>query len=376
MNDRMKELDGVRGIAVLLVIAYHACKRADYFTQNAVLHFITGLTSVGWIGVDIFFTLSGFLITSILFRTREHEHYFRNFYARRILRIVPIYLVLIILTLAFAPKLEAEFTSSLSTALPALLLFQQNWIAIFLNVPMTAYLWVTWSLAVEEQFYFTWPFVVCRFRRETLLKIGAAYVAISFLARIVGVLFFENVGKSTIHYFFYYNSFTRFEQLLIGALLAILLTYAHLKEKIRRYSVPVFLISFAIFLALVITAPTTPHPGSGYIPLTIGVYTSVALFTAGLIAAFSTYPETALVRRLFQNKIFSFFGEYSYSMYLFHIPVMLIVMDWFWRAKMRGAEIYVLYIFVTFSITIAIALLAWNLVEKHALNLKKYFEYR
>jgi len=91
MDKRVDELDGIRGIAILLVFAFHAFKRADYFTTNPILHFITKLTSVGWMGVDIFFVLSGFLITSILLQTKGEKGFFKNFYARRILRVFPLY---------------------------------------------------------------------------------------------------------------------------------------------------------------------------------------------------------------------------------------------------------------------------------------------
>ena len=70
-DERTKELDGLRGVAVILVIAFHIFKRADYFTKHEALHFVTSLSYIGWLGVDIFFTLSGFLITSILLRTKN-----------------------------------------------------------------------------------------------------------------------------------------------------------------------------------------------------------------------------------------------------------------------------------------------------------------
>jgi peptidoglycan/LPS O-acetylase OafA/YrhL len=370
MNDRFKELDSVRGIAVLLVIASHTFRRADYFTQSAFLHFITSLTSTSGIGVDMFFTLSGFLITSILLRTREHNHYLKNFYARRFLRIVPVYIFLIVVVIAFAPKLEEEFRSGLFKALPVFLLFQQNWIFVFLNIPMTMYLQVTWSLAVEEQFYFVWPFFVRRLDKKNLLKAAVGYIVLSILLRSVGIIFFENIGRASVDFFFYYNSFTRFEEMLVGALLAILLTYDELKEKIRKYSMPVFFISFSCFLVMAVLAPTYPKL------LMVGGYTTVALFTAGLIAAFVSYPESAPIRRLFQNKVLFFFGKYSYSMYLFHLPVTLVIFDWLWRTGWRGGEVYVFAIVLVLAVTTVIALLTWNLIEKRMLSLKKYFEYQ
>ena len=79
MLSRIKELDGSRGVAVVLVMALHISKRAAYFTDHAVLETFTRITTVGWVGVDIFFTLSGFLITSILLKSKTDEHYFKNF---------------------------------------------------------------------------------------------------------------------------------------------------------------------------------------------------------------------------------------------------------------------------------------------------------
>lgn len=370
----MKELDSVRGIAVLIVIAFHTFSRSIEFTQNAFLLFIAEQTTVGWIGVDIFFTLSGFLITGILLRTREDPHYFRNFYARRVLRILPVYVFLIVVVIFFAPNLEQKFLDWLPRVLLVMLVFQQNWVGFFFTLPMTTYLLITWSLAIEEQFYFVWPLITRLFRKATLLKIGFVYIALSILARILGVMFVENVGKTSIYAFFYYFSFARFEQLLIGALLAIFLTDENMREKIRGYSIPVFLTALAAFAGIVISSPVPSSPPYGYAPITIFGYTLIALFTAGLIAAFATYPETALIRRLFQNRVLEFFGKYSYAMYLFHPLVMLTVFGALWKMELYGDGIYLLHVFLTFSGTTLVALLTWNLIEKRALSLKKYFD--
>ena len=374
MNDRLKALDSVRGLAVLLVIFFHVLKRAGYFTKKAFLLFLSQMTGFGWVGVDVFFTLSGFLITSILLRTKGEEHYFKNFYMRRVLRIVPAYLIVLILVYAFAPDLGSEFESQKFQTLPVFLLFQQNWIAIFLDYPMTEYLWVTWSLAVEEQFYLIWPFVVYRLRKDTLAKVVLGVIVVSFLSRIIGVIFFEQVGKASIYFFFYYNSFNRFEELAIGALLAILVTYDGWLDRIRKYSIPVFLTFLSVFAILCLIAPLAPHPGYG-VPLTVGGYTSAALTTAGLIAAFVTYPETSLIRRVFQNKILIFYGKYSYSLYLFHMPAAVILLDLLWHTGERGWYMYILYAVASITVTTVIAFLSWHLIEKHMLNLKKYFEY-
>ncbi len=375
MDHRIKELDGLRGVAVIIVMALHIFKRASYFTEHPVLLSITKLTSIGWVGVDIFFALSGFLITSILLRAKREEHYFRNFYVRRVLRIFPLYYAALAFLLLFAPKIEPEFTKQLNVALPVLLLYQQNWAMLFKDFHITQYLGITWSLAIEEQFYLIWPLVVFFLNRERLLKVSIGYIVVSLMARIIGVIFWGDLGD--VSRFFYYASFARFEEMLFGALLAVFLTGEGSREQVRRYSLPLFLVSFLGFVALcLMSMPDSLHPEYANYPLTVGGYTTAALFTTGLVGVFVTHPVQDVLRRLFQNSILAFFGKYSYSMYLFHMTAALILLDVFWHGELRGWKPYVLYIITTYAVTMLAALLTWNLLEKHMLGLKKYFEYK
>lgn len=375
MENRVKGLDGLRGVAIIIVMALHIFKRTTNFTDHAVLLSITNFTAVGWVGVDIFFALSGFLITSILLRAKQQEHYFRNFYVRRVLRIFPLYYAALALILLFAPKVEPEFTKQLNIALPVLLLYQQNWAMLFNGFHLTQYLSITWSLAIEEQFYFIWPLVVFFLSRERLIKVSIGYIAVSLTARILGTIFWGDLAQ--VSNFFYYASFARFEEMLFGALLAIFLTGDGAREQVRRYSLPLFVVSFSTFIILcLMMLPNTPHPVYANFPLTIGGYTTAALFTIGLIGIFITHPPKNILNQLFQNPILAFFGKYSYSMYLFHISVALILLDVIWHSELRGWKAYFLYIIVTYAITILVSLLTWNLLEKHILGLKKYFEYK
>ncbi len=372
-DERFKELDGLRGISVILVIAFHIFKRADYFTKHETLHFITSLTYIGWLGVDIFFTLSGFLITSILLKTKSENNYFRNFYARRILRIFPLYYVFIIVMLAFLPTLAPYYNSNISTAIPFLFLYAQNWMGILGLTGLPAIMAVTWSLAIEEQFYLMWPAMVYYTRRETLIKTGLGIIFLSIVLRILGVLFWNNTAQMTS--FFYFNTFTRFEELVFGALLASLFANPDWRERIRQFSLPIFLFSFSIFIALCVYMFPGLIPYYSNLPLTLWSYTLIPLFSASLIAILVTYPENSLVRILFRNRILTFFGKYSYSMYLLHMPVALLLLDPLYNMRIRGWKMYVAYIVLTYAITALGSLLTWNLLEKHMLNLKKHFEF-
>jgi peptidoglycan/LPS O-acetylase OafA/YrhL len=372
-DERTKELDGLRGISVILVIAFHVFKRADYFTKHETLHFITSLTYIGWLGVDIFFALSGFLITSILLRTKNKSNYFKTFYARRILRIFPLYYVFLVVMLVFLPLLAPYYNSNIPAALPFLFLYTQNWMGIFGIAGLPAYLSVTWSLAIEEQFYFIWPTIVFYTRRELLIKIGIGIILTSIILRVLGVFFWNDANQMTS--FFYFNTFTRFEELIFGALLAVLFMDPVWKERIRLFSLPVFLISFSAFVGLCIYLFPGLIPYYGNLPLTLWSYTLIPLFSVSLIAILVTFPEKTLIRKIFRNSILTFFGKYSYSMYLLHMPVALLLLDPLYNTGLRGWKMYALYIVLTYAITALGALLTWNLLEKHMLNLKKYFEY-
>ncbi|MGA7607621.1 MAG: acyltransferase family protein, partial [Anaerolineales bacterium] len=102
----------------------------------------------------------------------------------------------------------------------------------------------------------------------------------------------------------------------------------------------------------------------------------VALSSTALIAIFVTHPERSIIRRLFQGGVLSFFGKYSYSMYLLHLPVALLLEAPLWDTRIRGWKMYLTYIVLCYGITIIGSLLTWNLLEKRILNLKKYFEYK
>ncbi|HMU94055.1 MAG TPA: acyltransferase [Anaerolineales bacterium] len=376
-EERFNELDGMRGIATILVISYHIFKRGDYFTTNAVLHFITSLTLYGWYALDTFFVLSGFLITGILLRTKEEKDYFKNFYVRRSLRVFPLYYFVLALILFLMPKLDPDYVAEIPKALPYYLFYQQNWFHFLTNVKGTEHLSVTWSLAIEEQFYLLFPFLVYFTRKETLAKVAGGIIFVSILARVLSAFLWTDVDQMTNFYF--YNTFTRFEEISFGILIAVAFTYPDWKAKLSRIAMPVFLIAYP---ALLITEAVTsrsigiPHPAYGNVPLTVVGYTLASVFAAALIVVLTTHDRMSFIRRFFRNKVLTFFGDHSYSIYLFHMPIGLTLLDYLWRNDYRGWQIYFLYIGLTFGITIFISILTWNFLEKPMLGLKKYFEYK
>jgi peptidoglycan/LPS O-acetylase OafA/YrhL len=372
-DERAKALDGLRGISIILVMAFHIFKRADFFTKHEILHFVTSISYIGWLGVDVFFALSGFLITSILLKTRDGNHYFKNFYARRILRIFPLYYVFIVVMLLALPTLIPDYTANIPVIAPFLFFYIQNWMGRLGVVGLPAFLSVTWSLAIEEQFYLIWPAVVYHTRRETLIKIGLGIILISLLYRIQAVLFWQSAEY--VANFFYFDTLTRFSEIIFGAVLAALFIDPDWRARIRLFSLPIFLVSFSAYAALCIYLFPGLIPYYSNIPLTLWSYTLVPLFSTSLIGILVTGSETNLIRRFFQNKILVFFGKYSYSMYLLHMPVALLLLNPMYDTHLRGWKMYFAYIVLAYVITALGALFTWHFLEKHMLNLKKYFEY-
>ena len=174
-------LDGVRGLAVLMVVLVHYGGGAK--SPNPLIHFIGLIIKTGWTGVTLFFLLSGFLITGILWDSRDTPHWWRNFYARRSLRIFPLYYASLLLVLV-----GAAFSHTLRLCLSNIWIY-----ALYLqNMPSLIPRAVTlaspllighfWSLAVEEQFYLIWPFVITRMK--TLRQAENLCLAVFFLSAI------------------------------------------------------------------------------------------------------------------------------------------------------------------------------------------------
>jgi peptidoglycan/LPS O-acetylase OafA/YrhL len=201
MRGRIPELDGLRGIAVLMVLGYHL------FGYSMLRESWTGIarmsmlvTMPGWLGVDLFFVLSGFLITGILLDTRGDDRYLRNFYARRALRIFPLYYtVLLIIVLCYR--------NSGSYAL--LSFFYLSNLAPLFATPMVN--GVMWSLSVEEHFYMVWPFLVGRLRRRAFVWVP---ITICIAEPVIRGLAYGHVSDVYVYTWF------RLDGLAYGALAA------------------------------------------------------------------------------------------------------------------------------------------------------------
>lgn len=377
-------LDGIRGLAVVLVLFCHATGRpfghdANDFFNGPIDKLILILSRLSWTGVDLFFVLSGFLITGILFDAKGKDHFFRNFYARRTVRIFPLYYAFLILFLVIWPMLPAALSKGFGTIYSS-----HTWYWLYLSNYSQSIteqaghitdhvVHVSWSLSIEEQFYLCWPLVVFLADRKTLLKI------------CVGMFF----GSMALRTFFlwqgnYYYSigFTpcRVDGLAVGAAIALIARGpAGLKSlvKMARWVGPA---SGVLVLAIIIGMQMLGYRrGIGQSPgyIMFGTALFALLFGSVLVLAASAEKGT-FFNRLFTNPVLTIYGKYSYAVYLLHLPIMVLVSEYLFRPdRFRIGPTMLPGLLLFYGITWSLALLAgiisWNVLEKHCLKLKDYF---
>ncbi len=342
------ELDGIRGAAILAVMFFHA---GEPFFKG------------GFIGVDVFFVLSGFLITSLIINEYDDlsSLSLKNFYMRRLLRLGPaLFLLLSVFTLLsffFLSKEEAQsnFTESIIA-----LFYMSNWVRAFAIHP-SDYLGHTWSLSIEEQFYILWPLTLLALLRRFNNRWHVAFAAfiIAILAWVLRVYLLEN-GSSFERL---YNGLdTRADALMTGCTLGIIVSSGLLKNKMLPVlSIMLSVLSpFAIFfLAFICTTMSWKNPQLYY-----WIFFAVEMSTAIIILHILVNKNT-LVHKLFSMKWIVWTGSISYGLYLWHYLVYE-AMD---ALSLHLSKIIVYGTFVSYII----AALSFYLLEKPVLKLKKKF---
>ncbi|TAN21516.1 MAG: acyltransferase [Acidobacteria bacterium] len=357
---RIAELDGLRAIAVLAVISFH------YTIGTVWKNAITGL---GWAGVDLFFVLSGFLITSILLASRERPHYFSTFYARRTLRIFPIYYCLLVIYLLAAvawggPQSWTYWTMH-ALYLSSVVAYFHGWL---FQAPVFVYagLAVLWSLSIEELFYLMWAPVVRWVRPARLWPLLAAVILTAPVLRFA----------IHTHAFPEYEFLpARFDSLAWGAALALLLRYRSNLQKLPQWLRGVGLSAGGAFALL---ALATGGSRSNLWMATFG-YSLLAIAFAGLIGwtvlrAGSTAPLCRFLRLRPARQL----GTVSYTTYLIHYPALALVgaaaTTW-WGLQLNGS---VAGVFGRDLISLALALLvaaaSWRWLESPLLQLKDHWK--
>lgn len=372
----MPGLDGLRGSMLLLVLLQHFYFLADGATRP-IDKFFFQLRDVGWTSMDVFFVMSGFLITGILLDSKGKDKYFRTFYIRRFLRIFPIYYATLFALIVVLPRLHVVDRGATDALVDV-----QGWYWSYLvNVrvattpdvygSLVSYTRHFWSLAVEEQYYLLWPAVVflCGPRRLVQICIGMIITAV--LLRVVGVLM--QVSPSAI----FVSTPTRLDSLALGSLMALVSREPGGLQFLVRWARPVAMIAGGLGLVFyAMHRDFSPwHPSTQAIG-----YTIVAFGAAGLVIIAATTDKSSRVGRFFQHPVLIEFGNVSYATYVTHPFVFLVIQrvvpvrdvpligGYGWPAS------FAIVLFLTLS-SIVVGFLCWHLFEKHILKLKRYFRY-
>lgn len=366
-------LDGVRGIAIILVLLSHAVDFLGPVPRHVPgatwPQLVTVIFLPGWGGVDLFFGLSGFLITGILLRSRKSPTYFSSFYARRALRIFPIYYLFLALCIGLA-----LVSSRVSHLLPHTLhervsyfLYLQNWPIFWQSWAGMTGLWgAYWSLAVEDQFYLVWPTLVRLFRPRTMLILCLFGFLLGYPER---ALLIHHFG---LQFGLMQLPFSRLDGLFLGAAIAL---YREEFGRVvpMRWAVYAFSLGAALYLSVALLHHTELE-GSGVHLWRIGV-TAFALMSAGLIAAVEHRPP--LLVRALTLKPLLLAGRYSYGIYIYHL-LFYFSMRWVWFHYAEARIGYHLltsfsFIAITISITFAVAAASFHYYETPFLKLKRFF---
>jgi peptidoglycan/LPS O-acetylase OafA/YrhL len=256
--------------------------------------------------------------------------------------------------------------------MPWYYLYIVNWGFAFNRLTDSLGIGLTWSLAIEEQFYLAWPLVVYYLNSKKLAYLSVILVLSSLIIRVG--LFSYNGKLFDYSEFFYHATFTRFDSLILGALIAVAFESDWWKGFLKRISVPILIITVGLVGYLIRLKPDSPLWDNP--PMYTYGFTFLALGAGGLIVILTTSAENNPLRRLFRNNILSFFGKYSYAIYIFHRLPILLLEDIFKKNQAAGFPGWLLFNTLSLVIPIIMALISWNLLENPILNLKKYFEYQ
>ena len=372
---RIPELDGLRGLAILLVLIIHCIDETKFLGGNRWLSYLVAADSLSWSGVDLFFVLSGFLIGGILLDTRASSNYFKAFYARRAFRILPLYAVLVsTFYLCFYAEQHGWVPASrwlFGPNIPwyAYVTFTQNFHWAAGGPDRSNWLTPTWSLAVEEQFYLVLPAVIWFFSwRRLLYFLGSVIVAVPFLRLFLDLNFHSgNVASFCLMP-------CRADALLLGVAAAMLVRNKTAWESLkghRRSLVSAWIILLAGLCAFIFFKQTD-HVG--FFMTTLG-FSWLALFYVGLLLLALIYPGGWL-GEILRNSWLKALGTISYGVYLIHKPVLGLVFGFF-RIDQPMAQTSAgrLMVLSALAITLAVASGSWAVFEKPLLKIGHRIKY-
>jgi peptidoglycan/LPS O-acetylase OafA/YrhL len=364
-------LDGVRGIAILWVALFHFLPNSH--REPGWANVLFEFTGTGWLGVDLFFVLSGFLITRILVQTRDEPRRFRNFYARRCLRIFPLYYG-VLLTVFAAVWLNPAFdTPSFRENIAAhqawLWLYGTNWFLWLQGDWVLSSDWFEanhfWSLAVEEQFYLVWPLLVWRLPRRALAPVLAGLIVC-----FAGIRLANAVWDIDLPHF-------RMDGLFVGALLYLVLADGRLRPVIGQWAMRLFPAGVVFFVVLTLWRDHGLRPEDRLVS-SVGISVLLAVMACGIAAALAA-PETSWGYRALNARVLTAFGKYSYGIYVYHVLFRPFIQEELINGSTMPAPLntsiagHFAACAVLLAGSFAAAWLSYHVYEKRFLELKRLF---
>jgi peptidoglycan/LPS O-acetylase OafA/YrhL len=348
-------LDGLRGLAILLVVLYH---NFGFIPQS----------NFGWLGVDLFFVLSGFLITNILIAGQNNPGFLKKFFFRRILRIFPLYYFVLIVFLLICPsfgfyKIELNYFVKNQWWLWSYL---QNWLFSFYLTEDAKILTHFWSLAVEEQFYIIWPFVIILIKSpKRLFFLMLSLLLLVIITRsIIWLNKIEELNYTTLY------TFTRIDGICIGSMIALLMKF---KPKFIENNFTIIVLGLAVLNFMFYFLNQQNKQGYPYFAF-IGYTTFCAMFGL-LLHEIVTTKNSSFVNRVFSLRPLRFFGKISYGFYIFHWPVYLMTYILFYNFLEKTVNTSENYLRIGASLlstvlALVISIISYFSFERYFLKLK------
>lgn len=320
---RVPELDGIRGLATFSILAWHYVHRVLLAPEpGTAFAYLKSSLFLSWSGVDLFFVLSGFLIAGILMDNRDTKNYYRLFYLRRICRTFPLYYLLIAAYLTLSP-FYVNYSSSKSwesweTFVWNPAIFIGSYLTFTQNLSMAFYggfgafaLAVTWSLAIEEQFYLLFPILI-RWTPRSLLP----------LVLLCGALAAPILRTVVPWSYGFFLMPCRIDPLFVGALLAYIFRTPPALAFLERHKAGLYPVLAVLLLG-------TVHTGAYYDKTAFGGlgFTWVALLYAVMIVI-ALLRHDSIIARVARTSSLVWLGQVSYGVYLFHLPILDLVHGW------------------------------------------------
>lgn len=345
-------LDGIRGLAILMVIAYHYLDFTKY-------HFF------GWLGVDLFFVLSGYLITKSLLQAQGRPNFLRNFFIKRALRIFPLYYLSLLIFLVLLP-LAGLWTDRLhfyTTNWYWFVFYLQNWLFTFNFDSSAGFLNHFWSLAIEEQFYLIWPFLILYIKNPGRLVAVMLLVLLSCM--VVRSLLWINYDSS-LNYTTVFT-FTRIDGICFGSIVALIEKKD--KDFIYKYNGVIILCLAIINFAFYFLNKNNNFPYYAFVG-----YTTFAAMFALLVYTIANSNTHLLTNMLNWNPL-TFLGKVSYGLYVYHWPIYLVLFP-ILRNNIAFDNAFAsaaLSAFLCFILSLLLSYFSFQYFEKRFLQLKQQY---